>query len=188
MSQGDIIVDKDTETISEIPEEFQVKGRPKGQKWSHTSVNLSGFANTVLEMVDHIPWDVDGQHQFRLFCEPDDWIDRQRDGQWFKMNSSSHKGFPGIRKIGVCQGSHICHNVQCSKLQTEGVCNTSSAGFYPERGMHVCRSCGYYAVQIHCGCKKVTEYNPVTKELDVYYEGNHICTPKPDVLTKCNFF
>ena len=75
-SQGDIMVDEDTETISEIPEEFQVKGRPKGQKWSRTSVNLSGFANTALEMVDRIPWDVDGQHQFRLFCEPDDWIDR----------------------------------------------------------------------------------------------------------------
>ena len=54
--------------------------------------------------------------------------------------------------------------------------------------MHVCRSCGYYAVQIFCGCVKVTEYNYDTNELTVWYEGDHICTLKPDIMTKRNFF
>ena len=139
-------------------------------------------------MVDSVPWDVDGLHHYKILSEKNEWHEKQKDGRWFKMNSTTRKGFSGIRKIGVCQGSRICQNVHCSKLQTEGVCNTSSAGFYFDDGLYCCRSCGYYAVTVHCGCKKVTEYNADTTELDVWYEGEHICLPKPDEKTKRNFF
>ena len=76
----------------------------------------------------------------------------------------------------------------CSKLQSEGICNTSSSGFYAEDGMYVCRSCGDYAVEIFCGCVKVTEYDYDTNELTIWYQGDHICVPKPDIMTKRNFF
>ena len=104
------------------------------------------------------------------------------------MNSTKCKGYKCTRKFGVCQGSRICHNIHCSKLQTEGVCNTAAAGFYAEDGLHCCCSCEYYAVQTHCDCKKVTEYYSETKQLYVWYEGEHTGMPKPNEQMKQNFF
>ena len=187
--QGDRLIDEENEEITEIPEKYQIEGRPKGMKWSRTKIDFGKFTNVDVEMVDRVPWDVDGNRRYVIFCEPNEWHDKQKDGRWYKMNSTKRIGFEhGRRKIGKCQGSRICHNVHCPKLQTEGVCNTSPGGFYPENGLHVCRSCGYYATQIFCGCIKVTEYDPIKKELSVVYEGEHICTPKPDLITKRNFF
>ena len=174
--------------ITEIPEKFRIKGRPRGDKYSKHFLDMKKFRGVEVEMVDNIPWEVDGIHIYKILCDRDEWIDKQKDGRWYKMNSTERKFFGGSRKIGRCQGSRICHNVHCSKLQTEGICNTAPNGFYPEDGMHVCRSCGYYAVQIFCGCVKVTEYNYDTNELTVWYQGDHICTLKPDIMTKRNFF
>ena len=118
-------------------------------------------------MVDKIPWDVNGVHIYKILYERDNWIDKQKDGPWFDMNSTQRKCFKGRRKIGRCQGSRICHNMHCSKLHTEGICNTLPGGFYQEDGLCVCRSCGYYAVEIFCGCTKVTKYDYNTNELTV---------------------
>ena len=181
------IYDSDNE-ITEIPREFQIEGRPKKNKYRKNFMRPQSFANVDVEMVDSVPWDVDAVHSYKILCESDEWYNKQKDGRWYKMNSTTRKGFGGIRKIGICQGSRICYNVHCPKLQTEGVCNTSSGGFYFEDGLHCCRSCAYYALRIHCGCKKVTEYNPETKELDIWYEGEHNCVPKPNEKTKKNFF
>ena len=139
-------------------------------------------------MVDVIPWDVDSDHHFKLQCDADNWIERQKDGRWYKMNSVSRKGLNGTRKVGSCQGSRICHNVDCLKLQSEGICNINPKDFTFENGAYICRSCGYYAVQIFCGCHKVTEFDKEKNELDVWYEGSHNCTLKPDVINKHNYF
>ena len=104
------------------------------------------------------------------------------------MNSTSRKGLNGTRKVGSCQGSRICHNVDCPKLQSEGICNINPKDFSFENGAYICRSCGYYAVQIFCGCRKVTEFDKEKNKLDVWYEGSHNCTPKPDMINKCNYF
>ena len=104
------------------------------------------------------------------------------------MTTSSRKGLRGIQKVGSCQGSRICQNIQCPKLQSEGVCNVNPKEFTPDHGAYICKCCGYYAVQIFCSCRKITEYNSVTKELDVWYEGVHNCIPKPDAMNKRNFF
>ena len=68
-------------------------------------------------MVDSLPRDVDGIHKYKILCEEDEWHNKVKDGRWYKMNSTKHKGYEGTRKFGVCQGSRICHNVHCSKLQ-----------------------------------------------------------------------
>ena len=170
--------------IKEIPEEFQIEGRPRGDKYSKHFLNMKKFIRVDVEMVDKIPWDVDGIHIYKILCGQDKWIEKQKDGHWYDMNSTERKFFGGRCKIGRCQG----HNVHCSKLQSEGICNTSPSGFYAEDGMYVCRSCGYYAVEIFCGCVKVTEYDYHTNELTVWYQGDHICVPKPDIMTKRNFF
>ena len=127
-------------------------------------------------MVNNPPWDVDGDHHYKILCDEDSWVDKQRDGRWWVMTTSSRLGLQGKCKVGSCQGSRICQNVDCPKLQSKGVCNINPKDFVSENGAFVCKSCGYYAVEIYCGCRKVTEYNKQTQELDVWYEGEHNCT------------
>ena len=46
----------------------------------------------------------------------------------------------------------------------------------------------FFAVQKFCGCSKVVEYDKDMKQLTVWYEGKHICTPKPDTKSMKNYF
>ena len=176
------------EDLSQIQKKLLVEGRPKKRKWCKTSRISQKVLGMDAEMVDSIPWDIDGNHKFTLFSEENQWIDKVKDGRWFKMNTSKLKTLNGYRKTGKCTGSIICQNLGCSKLQTEGVLNSNPSDFRKEYGCHVCKCCGYYAVQIHCGCKKTADYNLDTKEITVFYEGEHNCTPKPDIKSKINFF
>ena len=174
--------------ITEIPEQFRVQPREKKGCYRKTMPNYLKLTQLQVEMVNSIPWEVDGDHHYRIQCDSDTWVDRQKDSRWYVMTRSSRKGLRGIRKVGSCQGSRICQNIQCPKLQSEGVCNVNPKEFTPDHGAYICKCCGYYAVQIFCGCRKITEYNSVTKELDVWYEGVHNCIPKPDAMNKRNFF
>ena len=150
--------------------------------------NYLKLTQLQVEMVNSIPWEVDGDHHYWIQCDSDTWVDRQKDSRWYVMTTSSCKGLWGIRKVGSCQGLRICQNIQCPKLQSEGVCNVNPKEFTPDHGAYICKCCGYYTVQIFCGCRKITEYNSVTKELDVWYKGVHNCIPKPDAMNKHNFF
>ncbi|MCG8621943.1 MAG: hypothetical protein MJE68_08125, partial [Proteobacteria bacterium] len=174
--------------ITEIPERFNITPRKKKAKYSKTFQNYRRLSQLEVEMVNKPPWDVDGDHHYKILCDEDSWVDKQKDGRWWVMTTSSRLGLQGKRKVGSCRGSRICQNVDCPKLQSEGVCNINPKDFVSENGAFVCKSCGYYAVEIYCGCRKVTEYNKQTQELDVWYEGEHNCTPKPDIASKRNFF
>ena len=174
------------EEINAIPEQFKVTARPKEPKWMKKRVSREKCLAMDIEMVDVIPWDVDGDRRFQIFAGPNEWIDKSKDGRWYKMNSSRLKGFNGFRKTGWCQGSILCMNIGCPKLQTEGVVNCTD--FKKEYGCHVCKCCGFFAVQKYCGCYKAIEYNKETKEVSVWYIGEHICTPKPDTQKMKNYF
>ena len=79
----------------------------------------------------------------------------------------------------------MCENTKCSKLLTEGVCNTNE--FSIDLGAYVCKCCGYYGVRANCGAKKMTEFDPETNKLVIWYEGKHNCKPKPDIKKKEQF-
>ena len=174
------------EEINNLPEEFNVVARPKRRKWAKIKINHEKCMKMVPEIVDAIPWDVDGDRRFQIFCEEDEYIDKYRDGRWYKMNTTRIKHFNGHRKTGECEGSVLCMNLGCSKLQTEGVVNC--VDFRKEFGCYVCKCCGFFAVQKFCGCSKVVEYDKDTKQLTVWYKGKHICTPKPDTKLMRNYF
>ena len=184
----DIIINTDRAGITEIPEKFNYKARVRKPHHSKHLQNYVRCSQMPLKMVDTVPWDVDGDHHFKIQCDIDSWVEQQRDGHWYKMNLSKRKGFNGTRKVSYCQGSWICHNVDCLKLQSEGICNINPKEFLYDNGAYVCNPCGYYAVQIYCGAHKVTEFNRDTNELDIWFEGTHNCMPKPDVANKCNYF
>ena len=174
------------EEINKIPEQFKVTARPKAPKWMKKRVKRETCLAMEIDMVDAIPWDVDGDRHYQIFCGPNEWVDKSKDRRWYKMNSSRHKGFNGYRKTGWCQGLVLCMNIGCPKLQTEGVVNCTD--FKMEYGCHVCKCCGFFAVQKYCGCYKAIEYDKVTKEVSVWYIGEHICTPKPDTQAMKNYF
>ena len=148
------------EDLSQIQKKLLIEGRPKKRKWCKTLRISQKVLGMDAEMVDSIPWDIDGDHKFTLFSEENQWIDKIKDGRWFKMNTSKLKTLNGYRKTGKCSGSIICQNLGCSKLQTEGVLNSNPSDFCKEYGCHVCKCCGYYAVEIHCGCKKICGVQP----------------------------
>ena len=170
----------------EIPEEFRKEKRNRKRKYQKTSrMNPTEFDGVEKEMVNSVPWNVDGTHWYEIQCEADEWLDHCKDGRWFRMNTSGRKGFKGKRKTGVCNGSMMCENTSCTKLLTTGVCNTNEFTF--DSGAYVCKCCGYYGVVENCGCKKIIEYDEDKKLLSVWYEGKHNCHIKPDVKTKTNF-
>ena len=79
----------------------------------------------------------------------------------------------------------MCENTKCSKLLTEGVCNMNE--FSIDLGAYVCKCCSYYGVRANCGAKKMTEFDPETNNLVIWYEGKHNCKPKPDIKKKEQF-
>ena len=59
--------------------------------------------------------------------------------------------------------------------------------FSIDLGAYVCKCCGYYGVRANCGVKKMTEFDPETNKLVIWYEGKHNCKPKPDIKKKEQF-
>ena len=104
------------------------------------------------EVVNAVPWNVDATHKYEIKCKANEWVDRSRDGRWYKMNLSGRKGFKGTRKTDICKGSIMCENTACTKLLTMGVWNTNE--FTYENCGYVCKCCRYFAAVENCGCKK----------------------------------
>ena len=95
---------------------------------------------------------------YQIKCDEEVWHDQQKDGRWWRMVNSSRVPLNGPRKFGVCNGSYICENPECTKVTTEGVQNLIE--FKQEKdGGYTCKCCGYYVHKRYCGCLKVTEYD-----------------------------
>ena len=137
------------------------------------------------EVVNAVPWNVDGTHKYEIKCEMNKWVDCSRDGRWYKMNSSGRKGFKYTRKTGICKGSMMCENSACTKLLTTGVCNTNE--FTYENGGYVCKCCRYSIAVENCGCKKIIDYDEEKKLLTMWYQGKHNCHIKQDIKKKTNY-
>ena len=70
------------EEINNLPEEFNIVAQPKRRKWAKIKINHEKCMKMVPEIVDAIPWDVDGDRRFQIFCEEDEYINKYRDGRW----------------------------------------------------------------------------------------------------------
>ena len=145
-------------------------------------MNLHLFTDVIPVVTDQILWGVNGTIIYQIKCD-EVWHDKQKDGRWWRMVKSSRISLNGPRKFGVCNGPYICENPECTKVTTEGVQNLID--FKQEKGRgYTCKCCGYYAHKRYCGCLKVTEYDKDAGLLTTYHQGKHICTAKPDVISK----
>ena len=165
---------------SPIPATTQYSPIPmprKKIKYQRNSLNLAKFENVEMEVVEKMPWKVDGTKVFKIYCSEEHWHDAQEDSRYWVFTSSSRVGLPGVRKFGNCQGNFICRNDECPKFTSEHVRN--EIDFIKEKlGGYTCNSCGYYVQQKGCGAKKVTEFNCEDEELTIYHEGHCHCIPK----------
>ena len=127
-------------------------------------------------LVDEIPWDVNRDQKYQIECEEEDYINKAKDGRWFKMHTSSRKGLVGKRKAGTCQGSLMCENMNCPKLLSEGIPDTNE--FTKDGSVDVCKCCGYYVYRAYCGALKVIEYDRETSMMTILYQGEHNCRQK----------
>ena len=162
----------------EIPESYHCKKRPRKLKYKKKSINYVKFAQMDSVLVDEIPWDVDRDQKYQIGCEEEDYIDKEKDGHWFEMHTSSRKGLVGKRRVGNCQGSLMCENMKCPKLLSEGIPNMNE--FTKDSSVDVCKCCGYYVYRAYCGAFKVIEYDHETSMMTILYQGEHNCRPKPN--------
>ena len=93
--------DDDDTDFEVVEDENKKKYKGKGQK---SYLNLGLFSEVEPEVVDHMPWAVQGNKIFSIRCSEDYWHDKQLDGYHWKFTKSSRKGLDGIRKFGTCHG------------------------------------------------------------------------------------
>ena len=141
--------------------------------------NMTKFRDTVSEVVTQIPFDVDEKQMYLIDCcelESNQWQQKNRDGRYFNLNTSKHKGFRGVRRIGKCLGNYQCSNEECPLYKSTGSFNKHH--FKTIGGEKFCHSCDILAERKVCGTLKLIEYSPSTKMLVIYNDGKHRCTPK----------
>ena len=112
--------DGDDDDFPEYPEAVLPELRNKKNKYRRRSIDLKRFVDIQLKLLEKVPWDIDGTQIITINCTENQWVDRSKDGRWWKINTSTRKGLNEVRCIGHCKGSIICENRQCSKLLSEG--------------------------------------------------------------------
>ena len=76
--------------------------------------DMSPYKGMVPDLVEKIPYDVDGLKCFIVDVPDEDhYSNKYNDGRYFLLNTSSRKGFKGVRRIGKCQGNYVCNNNNC---------------------------------------------------------------------------
>ena len=134
-------------------------------------LNMLQFEGVEIEEVDDVPIDINGTHIYRINCPENEWIVHQKDHHWWKMQTSSRKGFQGERKIGTCQGHFICTNRKCDQVK---VGMSENQFCFQQVGPYkICSTCGMFIEQMGCGAMKLTEDCPVNATLVVYHHGQH---------------
>ena len=164
---------------SENGSENSLDDRPKQirRRRQRNHIDNFLFRKVEPEVVEKIPWEIDGNVIYKVESTEDYWLDAMHDGRWWHTVDSSRKGLNGQRKFSTCKGSFVCENDNCPKITTEGVQNTADF-LRVKSGGYTCASCGYYAVRKFCGALRLMEFNCDTHIVTVMHQGFHICNPK----------
>ena len=142
--------------------------------------NMKPFWGMIPEVVNKLPHDIDGV-KFYIIDVPQEeaFHTRYRDGRHFEMHSSSRKGFRGVRRVGKCRGSFICHNDGCPVYKDTKRRNQHQ--FTTIGKNKFCYSCNCLVQRDPCGALKMIEFNMQGRLLEVYHSGQHTCQVKPNI-------
>ena len=135
------------------------------------------FDDLEPETLNYVPYNINGNHSYRIQVQNNKWHKYQDDGRWFLMHSSTMRKSWVVRKTGKCLGSYTCQNDECPRYKSGKGRNTygfMSIGF----NLFECKTCGRVAEREFCGAMKLTKYHPDTNILKVFYAEKHICELK----------
>ena len=160
-----------TESTFDEPEAAIYNCRSEGER---IQFPYTAAAELPTENIEKVPYNINGNHHYRINVGERDWHKIQEDGRWFYMRSSTMRRSNKVRKIGKCLGSYKCKNDTCPKYTSGKGRNTYA---FTRIGLNLkeCKTCGGVANREFCGALKLTVYNPDTKELEVTYMGHHTC-------------
>ena len=126
-----------------------------------------------VEVVDELPYDIDGTRVFQVRYDKDEH--KVRDGRpWKSWVTSSRKNFHGKRNVQSCNGSYLCPNKDCPYKKQFG--KTNNVQFVRSGGKQRCRSCNFKGDYVKCPARKVSEYPQDSTFATVYHIGTHTCT------------
>ena len=181
MANEDVINHEPTPVQSDVPADnikvvinLNTRNQQKKRKCNR-------LAETTVQQVHKIPWDIDGNIIYQMKSDADFWINDMHDGRWWHTVESKQKGFTdvmkGERKFATCHGSYICKNDECTKWLTM----FRTIDFTQEKGgSYTCKSCGYYVDREYCGALKAMEFEFSSQIVMVMHQGTHRCQLKSD--------
>ena len=161
-----------TERIFDQPEAAIYNSRSQDER---INFPYSAAADLPTENTDKVPYNINGNHHYKIDVGERDWHKIQEDGRWCFMRSSTTRKSNNVRKIGKCLGSYKCENDLCPKF-TSGKGRNTYAFTRIGLNLYECKTCGSVAKRDFCGALKLTVYNPDTKTLEVTYMGHHTCS------------
>ena len=162
------------ETNFDQPEAAMYNSRGEGER---ISFPYAAAADLTTENISQVPYNINGNHHYRINVPGKNWHKHQEDGRWFLMRSSTNRNNNNVKKIGKCLGSYVCRNNSCPKY-TSGKGRNTYAFSRIELNLQECKTCGSVAKREFCGALKSTVFDPDTETVEVTYMGHHTCTLK----------
>ena len=140
------------------------------------SFDMTPFRGMIPDVVDKCPGNIDGLRYYICDVPADDtFFQKYWDHRYFKMNTSSRKGFNGVRRVGVCRGNYICNNSMCGFLEENRKQNEVQFKTVGKRKF--CSVCDCLVARKPCGAQKMIEFHFGARLLEIYHQGKHTCTP-----------
>ena len=122
------------------------------------------MACAQVDIIEEIPWGIDGDHIYKINCSEDEWISKYEDGRYFFLKDSSRTDLVGKHKFGKCLGSFICKHGDYLELTSEDVLNMIDFRWI-DKDQYTCACCGYIVHRDYCGCIKAVEYDRASSTL-----------------------
>ena len=91
----------DDDDFPKYPEAVLPELRNKKNKYRRRSIDLKRFVGIQLKLLEKVPWDIDGTQIITINCTENQWVDRSKDGRWWKINTSTRKGLNGYGTLGT---------------------------------------------------------------------------------------
>ena len=146
-------------------------------RWGTSENSISKWQMCNEELVEKLPHDINGLKKYRLRCNvkrKDQVMKITKDGRpWKLWNTSSRKGFTGVRRIARCKGSFTCTLASCSFALEHGKPN--KVHFRKQPDGTDCFVCGLPAENVPCPGVKIWEFDKSCSEVVVYHQGDHTC-------------
>ena len=97
-----------SDTASHISDSSSSTNWQNPKKFEKIKLDEARMVRAPVDMVEEIPWGIDGDHIYKIKCSKDEWISKYEDGRLFFLKDSSRKDLVGKHKFGKCLGSFIC--------------------------------------------------------------------------------